>query len=119
MSDYNFFCMLLSTDPFHEDYKLPCYELALSVLSMLYSPSIMECITKPHFSAAEKSKQVRKDTHIERAIIARQFETDKQSSWPTKVPLDVVFDCLYKYVTGTEWKPPPVCAVCSRNKDDV
>ena len=119
MSDYNFFCILLSTNPFHKDYSLPRYELTLLVLWKLYASTIIQCFTDPYLSPADKSKQVRQDVRIERAMTARRFESDKQGSWPSKVSQEIVFECLREYVTGTEWKPMPVCAVCSRSKHDV
>ena len=88
-----------------------------SLLKHEYSHSIFSALAVKRPSDAERSRDNRRMRKLDNIQLLMDADTDYASSWPQVTPDSVIFKCLDDYRSATQWKAPPVCAVCARSHD--
>jgi len=105
--------------PFHPYTDAPDTFFFLQILNVEFGSTIISQLSLEWLSSSAQRRIDRAEHRqhaIEEAIAIRD---DRATQWPSPVPHAVVLDCLNKYMDGSKWCEPPVCAVCSCYARDV
>jgi len=98
----------------------------LNILRLDYSHEVIEILCS-HSTADDKALEQKKIKSSAFLSARRKDEVDEGTSlksaghaaWPEAVPDETILGCLKDYHAASQWKPPPVCAVCSRSRSDL
>ena len=123
-SDNNVVAEIRCLQPF---LPLPSYMsrefLLHHLLSLEFSPEVLIelCHTTPHqFSKSTEHRHVSRQKNKDLLQLqANENDALRKANWPSKVPEDVIKECLHNYYMASQWKNPLTCASCDRKRYNV